>query len=410
MWKSRALALAVFWAMAAGVSAAAQSSDIMAEWASVKSPAPPALVPVAVDPAKTALLVISFDKKVCSAADRVRCPAAVPKVKALLDQARAHHMLVVHSYTKAQMTAGMAPELTPLPGEPVVQAAADKFLNSGLDKMLRDKGVSTVILTGTAGNGAVLFTAVGGATLGFDLIVPVDTMPADSAYHEQFAIVEMADIGFLHARTKLTRSDLIAFPGEPARAAGPIAPSGIMQEWAGTRPPAAPKLSPVAVDPAKTALLVMDFNKNSCTPADRARCAAAVPNVKKLLDAARAKHMLVVQVITPNMKPSDVVEALAPAPGEPVLQVQGDKFYRSDLEKMLKDKGITTVIATGTAGNGAVLLTTIGGVSRGFNVVVPIDTMPAATAYHEQFAIFEIADVNFLHAHSTLTKSDMITF
>jgi nicotinamidase-related amidase len=110
------------------------------------------------------------------------------------------------------------------------------------------------------------------------------------------------------------------------------------------------------------------------------------------------------------MKVADVVDALAPRPGEPVLQVQGDKFYRSDLERLLKEKGITTVIATGTSGNGAVLLTTIGGVSRGFNVIVPVDTMPSASAYHEQFTIFEIADVNFLNAHATLTRSDMIGF
>jgi hypothetical protein len=55
-----------------------------------------------------------------------------------------------------------------------------------------------------------------------------------------------------------------------------------------------------------------------------------------------------------------------------------------------------------------VLLTTIGGASRGFNMVVPVDTMPAEMAYHEQFAIFEIADVTFLHAHATLPRSDMI--
>ena len=110
------------------------------------------------------------------------------------------------------------------------------------------------------------------------------------------------------------------------------------------------------------------------------------------------------------MKPGDEVRALAPVAGEPVIQVQGDKFYASELEKLLKDKGITTAILTGSTGNGAVMLTAIGGVSRGFNMVVPIDTMPADDAYHEQFAIFEIEDVNFLHAHCTLTRSDMINF
>jgi len=409
MRKLKPLAFLGLAAIFGGIALAAQAPNIMAEWASVKAPSPPALSAVTVDPAKTALLIISFDKKVCSAADRTRCPAAIPKVKALLDAARAAHMLVVHGYTTTQMPADMAPDLAPTASEPIVRAAGDKFLNSGLDKILKDKGITDVIVAGTAGNGAVLFTVVGGATQGFNLIVPVDTMPADSAYHEQFALVEMNDIGFLHARTKLTRSDMIAFAGQPARSQGAGEPD-IMREWASIRPPAAPTLAPVTIDAAKTALLVMDFNSENCTPQMRARCAAAIPAVRKLLDTARARKMFVVQVITTAMKPADIVSELKPAAGEPVLQIQGDKFYRSDLEKMLKEKGITRVIATGSTGNGAVLLTTIGGVSRGFDVVVPVDTMPGATAYHEQFAIFEIADVNFLHAHSVLTRSDMIRF
>ena len=52
----------------------------------------------------------------------------------------------------------------------------------------------------------MLFSMIGGATQGLsliNLIVPLDTMPADCPYHEQFAIVEMADIGFLRNRLRL---------------------------------------------------------------------------------------------------------------------------------------------------------------------------------------------------------------
>jgi nicotinamidase-related amidase len=265
-----------------------------------------------------------------------------------------------------------------------------------------------VVVTGTAGNDAVLFTVVGGATVGFDLIVPVDTMPADTAYHEQFAINEMNDIGFIKARVTLTQTEMILFPADPLPKA--MEQPAILREWDTIMPPPPPALIPVTVDRSKTALLVMDFNKAVCTPAARPRCSAAIPRIRALLDSARTTNMALVHIITPNMKPSDVVDALAPHAGEPVLQVQGDKFYRSELENWLKARGITTVIATGTSGNGAVLLTTIGGVLRGFNVIIPIDTMPSATAYHEQFTIFEIADVNLLRANATLTRSDMIRF
>ena len=193
------------------VAVAAEPADILREWTSIRAPQPPMLVPVEVDPANTALLVISFDRNVCNTAMRARCPAAIPKVKHLLDAARAHHMLIVHGYPAAETPDTTVPELVPFPDEPIVHAAADMFLNSGLDALLKDKGITNVIVSGTSGNGAVLFSVVGGATKGFNLIVPADTMPADSAYLEQFSIFELADQDILNAHVKLTRSDLVGF-------------------------------------------------------------------------------------------------------------------------------------------------------------------------------------------------------
>ena len=43
-------------------------------------------------------------------------------------------------------------------------------------------------------------------------------------------------------------------------------------------------------------------------------------------------------------------------------------FCNTDLEKILKDKGIKTVIAVGTSSNGAVLFTASGAAFRGMNV------------------------------------------
>ena len=52
-----------------------------------------------------------------------------------------------------------------------------------------------------------------------------------------------------------------------------------------------------------------------------------------------------------------------------------DKFLGTDLEKILKDKGIATVIIVGTAAHGAVLYTGSGAAMRGMNVIVPVDGM-----------------------------------
>ena len=61
---------------------------------------------------------------------------------------------------------------------------------------------------------------------------------------------------------------------------------------------------------------------------------------------------------------ADVIKDVAPAAGEPSVLSGPDKFLNTDLEKILKEKGITTVIAVGTSSNGAVLYTASGAAFR----------------------------------------------
>ena len=192
----------------------------------------------------------------------------------------------------------------------------------------------------------------------------------------------------------------------PAAAQAP----DILQEWSTIKAPPPPAIKPVTLDTAKTALISMDFSRLNCTPDKRARCAAVLPKVQKLIAEARTKGMAVVHTHTPNMAPSDIVKEVAPADGELVLQVRGDKFFGNDLEKVLKAKGVNTVLLVGTSANGAVMFTAIGASQRRFKAVVPIDTMPADTAYQEQLAIWEIANGPGVREDSTLTRTDLLKF
>src|SRR6516165_3371551 len=65
----------------------------------------------------------------------------------------------------------------------------------------------------------------------------------------------------------------------------------VTSEWTSVKAPPVPELKPVTVDPKTTALLVLDFMKGNCGV--RPRCVASVPNVKKLIDGARAHDMMV---------------------------------------------------------------------------------------------------------------------
>ena len=191
-----------------------------------------------------------------------------------------------------------------------------------------------------------------------------------------------------------------------AFAAGP----DIMQEWATVKAPPPPQIKPVTIDPKTTALLSLDFNSKGCTPQARPRCAGIIPNAEKLLQQARAKGMLVIHTATSSMKDDEFVKELAPAPGEKILRGKGDKFVGSDMDKILKEKGITTVLVMGTAGHQAVLYTVLGAVLRDYKAIVPIDTMPSDEPYMEQFTIWEIANGSQLKDGATLTRSDMIKF
>jgi nicotinamidase-related amidase len=188
----------------------------------------------------------------------------------------------------------------------------------------------------------------------------------------------------------------------------PAQAANIMDEWAGMKAPTPPELKPVTVDTKTTALLMLDFMNQNC--GKRPRCLDTIPAMKKLLAEARAAKVPVIYSIIANSTPADVITDVAPLADEPHVLSGPDKFRNTDLEKILKDKGITTVIAVGTASNGAVLYTASGAAFRGLNVIIPVDGMSAVDPYAEYSTVFTFMNAPAVSAKTTLTKSDMIKF
>ena len=186
----------------------------------------------------------------------------------------------------------------------------------------------------------------------------------------------------------------------------------VTDEWSAVRIPDPPESKAVSVDPKTTALLVMDFNKSRCTPQGRPRCATALPRVAKLLAAAR-DHKLYIVFTSYGPDASDLAPEAAPQNGETILAKTGpDKFLAptGDLQKLLEDKGITTVIMAGTAANGALLQTASEGALRGFKVIVPLDTMPGDSPFTEAYTAWDLTHAPSVSANATLTKVDSISF
>jgi nicotinamidase-related amidase len=195
----------------------AKSPTIIDEWQSIKAPEPPAITPVKVDPAKTALFLLDFLRDVCTPSFRPRAAAALPKLKALLQEARQRGMTVVHTTTSASTTAlgsDLADAVKPIDGERIYKAPFNKFFDNDLEQYLRGRGIDTIIVTGTSPNGCVLFTVAGALLLGFKVLVPIDGMPANTLYQEQFVAWQIANgPGGFSRLAKLTSLDNISFAG-----------------------------------------------------------------------------------------------------------------------------------------------------------------------------------------------------
>ena len=182
----------------------------------------------------------------------------------------------------------------------------------------------------------------------------------------------------------------------------------IVDEWSSVKAPAAPTLKPVTIDPKTTALLMLDFVPPTCGA--RPRCVASLPAMKKLLEQARASGMMVAHSVTATTKAEDILKEVAPHAGEPVVQSSIDKFRNTDLEKILKDKGIQTVIVTGTSSNGAVLNTATAAAIRGMKVILPVDGMSASDPYAEQYVAWHMANAPGVSPNTTLTKTELLKF
>lgn len=191
-------------------------ATIIDDWAKVQVPAAPALKPVTIRPAETALLVLDFNgaqdptKGPCNS-NKPRCIASLPRMQALLATARAHDVLVVYSLAGPNGPADIATAIAPRANDPVVKSGPDKFVNTDLGKILAEHKIATVIVTGTASEGAVLDTATDAALHGLNVIVPVDAMSSNELYAEQYVAWHLTHAPGVAAKTTLTRIGLIGF-------------------------------------------------------------------------------------------------------------------------------------------------------------------------------------------------------
>ena len=207
-----------YFALLIGLFAAAEASaTVIDDWANVKIPPPPELKAATLDPKTTALLLLDFNghdeatSGPCNKTTKPRCLAALPKIRELLDKARANGVFVAYSVTPNATPADIRPEVAPTADDPVVKAGPDKFLGTDLRDLLTQKNIKTVIVTGTASEGAVLDTGTDAALHGLNIVIPVDGMASTELYAEQYVAWNLTHAPGVAQKTTLTRIDMIGF-------------------------------------------------------------------------------------------------------------------------------------------------------------------------------------------------------
>jgi nicotinamidase-related amidase len=181
--------LAITCAAVSGSVAAAASSDApRAAAASAQSAKLPRPVPATVNPSITAYLLLDLTSVVC--APNPSCVASLPAAADLLAKARAAGATIVYSETTTPGSQ-ILPQVAPEPGDPIVYAHADKFFGTDLDQILSSRGIQTLVVVGTATNGAVLYTTFEANLRGYTVVLAEDGTSADSRFIQHYSLFQL---------------------------------------------------------------------------------------------------------------------------------------------------------------------------------------------------------------------------
>jgi nicotinamidase-related amidase len=181
--------------------------------------------------------------------------------------------------------------------------------------------------------------------------------------------------------------------------------------------PALPDPVRVTLNPATTALLVLDYVEDICNSQPKCKSQMLPGMIPFMARVRKAGMTLAYGTREQNM--SKWLPEVAPAPGDiKIVNVAQDRFYNTDLDKALKAKGITTIIMVGWKVSGSLTYSSVGATLRDYTVVIPMDTTAASTDYEQTIGFYQILNQGNGNLTNqplkpkapTLSRTDMITF
>ena len=190
----------------------------MSNTMTLQVPSSPAPVPVVLNAATTALLIFDIVDPICTRQPTCKTQM-LPAIASLLTRARKAGVTIGYG-TRAPHMSHWLPEVAPAPGDIKIESQAqDRFYNTDLDKALKAKGITTVILTGWKISGSVLYTSVGATLHGYTVVIPVDASLAATDYEDAIGTFQILTQSSANAKneplkakaTTLSRTDMITF-------------------------------------------------------------------------------------------------------------------------------------------------------------------------------------------------------
>jgi len=374
--------------------------------------------------------------------------AAIPRMQRLLAAAREKGIEVVHvrvaeatsdsrdagwkqlarglAVPKDSREAELLEEVAPEGDEIVVsKSSSGVFGTTNLDRLLRNLGVDTLVLVGTSTSGCVESAACDATDLGYTVVVPGDACACATRASHDLALARMAGGSAIVTATAELCRRLAAMPPVDR-----VAKSGVARAKRYT--PAFPSgdasddpygliFGPALrqrLEPRSTALLLVDVHRFACDPAsglgaqlgagaERARAAryyarvrAALPNIARLLAAARSSGCLVVfartaahtldgRELSPRLRTLGAVPVvgtrdaewlpeLSPRRGEIELtKPAAGVCTGTGVDELLRNAGIETVVLAGVSYDGGLEGSLRSLTDRGYGAIVPPDACAA---------------------------------
>jgi nicotinamidase-related amidase len=188
-----------------------------------------------------------------------------------------------------------------------------------------------------------------------------------------------------------------------------------------------PKPHPFILNPAKTALVIVDMQKRIYDNPESRAYACIEGNVRllKMAREAGVKVIFIQSVRTPDSyeftvfgrepyildgsPETEIIDELAPLPGEPVIKkYTHDPFARTTLDQLLIDERIlpteATIIVTGVSAAVCVYAACVGFSCRHYMTLIPMDCQAAGTAEEEARAYGKYRENTYAFTLSTMLE------